>query len=317
MLRSIRFLLLIFSFSFLYPKNTSLAPENLWNQIIPLIGSIDITQAQTTEEALKACTAQALLQDGKVYSKLDSEIFQTLESLHLFSHVLPTINKTNLRLGYFYFAKNMCQITDDLKILQGRIACTKYLQQNPMITDEINKALHGLKETEKDFLINFYTKAPNKNNDESNFILEGFKFYEKLNNKLFSNRYIGEFITRSNQLAYLAFIYGSMNTVFGWSKQKQLSHETININNSMIPALKDLGIQNTNDSFTNGTLTAKFEKEETETTLNIKHMYNNTINNTASYWKPVFSLFTDEKTAQQYAHDLASFPTMSLPATQL
>jgi hypothetical protein len=218
MLTGIRFFTIFFSFSLLYSEPNLVQKNNLWYQIIPLIGNADITKAQNPEEGLKACTAQAMLLNGRPYKALDSEMFQTLKSLHLFSYVLPKISLNTLRLGYFSFAKNMCQITDDLGILRDRAAYATYLYNNSEIGQKLNETLESLKIAEADFLANFYSKPPKKENEPADFLEEGVKLLETAEKKILTNRYTGEIYKRMNLFTSLAFIYGSAYSIYNISE---------------------------------------------------------------------------------------------------
>jgi len=211
-----KFFILFLSFSFLQCNQNIPYTHfsNLWHQIIPLIGNTDITKTQTKEEAFKVYTAQALLLDGKSYRKLDAEMFQTMQSLHLFSYVLPKISSHNLRLGYFSFAKNICQVTDNLDILHTRSAYNTYLFNNPDVAQELDSTLQNLKEIESDFLKTFYAKPPKKISKPTNFIENGFETLETIDKKINSNRFISEFYKRLGQISSLATVYAGLYSIY-------------------------------------------------------------------------------------------------------
>ncbi len=332
-LTKMRFLAIFLSFSYIQPQPSLTVQPNLWHQIIPLIGNVDITKAQTTEEAFKACTARAILLHGKSYEALNEEMLQTIQSLHLFSHVLPKISSYNLRLGYFSFAKNICQVTDDLNILHTKAAYNTYLLNNSEITQELDIILQNLKTTESDFLINFYSKPPKETTESTNFVENGIKALETVEKNICSNRFTGELYKRLGQITALSFVYASAITIFGWNTKKETFEKTYDLK-TLMPNLAPkkfsfASLYNSMETFfnwdnhkktsvlkkimsdpsKNPTVTVRWEGDDYRTTYNIKDYYRKQVDNVASFWTPVLG----EKNAREFA----SAPINAIPWTTL
>ncbi len=192
--------------------------NNLWQQIIPLIKRKEINKTPNMQEILKDCTIQAIIIDGDNPKPLDSETLHTLQSLHIFSEILPKIASCNLHWGYFQLAKNICQITDDPQILLARNNFNIYLQDHPQLTAELKELLKNLKNTESDFLLHFYFKLLQQNEyTPSNPIEEGFYYLKLLEKKILSNRYTGELYKLTMQYKTILSICASLSTLYYFS----------------------------------------------------------------------------------------------------
>ena len=185
------FLFYIFTL-FLSCQQIQTCETNLWQQIIPLIKKTEVNKTPNVQDTLKDCVAQAIILDGDSPKALEGETLQTLQSLHLFSDILPKIAFNNLHWGYFELARNSCQITDDIATLKKRNIFSLYLQSNPDIMTEFSEVLKKLKNAEADFLLHFYLKSIRKEeHTPSGAIEEGFSYLEELEKKILSNRYAG------------------------------------------------------------------------------------------------------------------------------
>ncbi len=191
---------------------------NLWQQIIPLIKKTEANKIPKMQEILKDCIAQAILLDGDSPQPLDHETLQTLQSLHVFSDILPKIAKTNLHWGYFEFAKNICQITDDLEILKKRNLFTLHLQNNPRLLEKLNKSLEALKKPESDFLLLFYFKSLKKEQQAPmGPVEEGLSYLDEVEKTILSNRYSGGLYKLSKQFKSLLGIWSALGTLYYFS----------------------------------------------------------------------------------------------------
>lgn len=192
---------------------------NLWQQIIPLIKKTDANRTQSMPEILKDCIAQAILLDGNSPKALDHETLQTLQSLHVFSDILPKLAKNNLYWGYFEFAKNICQITADIQVLKKRNIFTLHLQSNPKLLEKLNTSLESLKKAESDFLLLFYFKfLKTEQPTPMGPIEEGFAYLEEAEKSILSNRYTGGLYKITKQLNNIRSIWASLIALYTFNK---------------------------------------------------------------------------------------------------
>jgi hypothetical protein len=215
---------------------------NLWQQIIPLIKKTEANKTPNMQEILKDCIAQAILLDGNSPKPLDRETLQTLQSLHVFSNILPKIAKNNLHWGYFELAKNICQITDDLEILKKRNIFTLHLQNDPRLLEKLNKSLESLRKAESDFLLLFYFKFLKKEQQTpSGPIEEGLFYLEEVEKKILSNRYTGGIWKLGKQFKSLLGVWAALGTLYYFSDFHQY-----NISEFKQPLIPLIGSDNAN-----------------------------------------------------------------------
>lgn len=191
------FIVSIFYFFLTFSSIQSSEANHLWQQI----GSRLTIGNRSRHAALQMCTANALSKHGKHHAIIDQEFLQTIDSLHLFSQVLPRLAQNNLQYGYFGFAKNICQISSNLQELQKRREIIIYLQQNQELVKQLNELLRSLQSTEKDYLYNFYPKADTS--DDQGFsgspLARVMDFYLAFKKRIESNRYLSEYWQRTKQ----------------------------------------------------------------------------------------------------------------------
>lgn len=226
-------------FIFLFSLQSMISCEfNLWQQIIPLIQKNKINQIHKKEETLKNCIIQAIILHGDNAQPLDQETLQTLESLHIFSNILPKIARNNLEWGYFELARNACQITDQLNTLTNRNNNSLYLQNNQEIITQINEILKNLKNSESDFLLHFYFKLiPKETHAPSNPIEEGFAHLEELENKILSNRYTGGAYKLAMQGKTVLSICAALTTLYNFKKFHEHNTSSLSWGIETIPLL--------------------------------------------------------------------------------
>ncbi|MBI2345130.1 hypothetical protein HYV10_03620 [Candidatus Dependentiae bacterium] len=206
------FLFYVFTIFFHFQQIVT-CENSLWGQIIPLIKKTEVNK--TSHEILKDCISQAIILNGDNPKPLDPEMLQTLQSLHVFSDILPQIAVNNLQWGYFELAKNTCQITDNLEILKKRNDFSLYLQANKELITDLNEILQSLKNSESDFLLHFYFKFVKEDSQApTNPIEEGFCYLENLEKKILSNRYTGGLYKLAKQGKTVLNIFASLATLY-------------------------------------------------------------------------------------------------------
>ncbi|MCX5924112.1 MAG: hypothetical protein NTZ68_01685 [Candidatus Dependentiae bacterium] len=132
------------------------APENSWSQISPRMTISCAKPNQSTEEKLKLCAGNALFLHGSQDRLVSEELLQTLDSLNVFSHVIPKLTQTHLVCGQFIIAKNFTQVTDDFKELEKRHKLLTYLAEHKELKDELESHIKSLIECETNVLERFY-----------------------------------------------------------------------------------------------------------------------------------------------------------------
>lgn len=215
---------------------TETKENNLWKQVLPLIQKTDSSKFPTPQEILYSCARQAIILNKSSKKPLDTETLQTLQSLHIFSEILPKIARNNLTWGYFELAQNICQISDNQEILNDRNLFFHYLRNNKHVVDNLNEILINLKEAESDFLLNFYFKFTKKEkNNPSGPIEEGFSYLEELEKKILSNRYSGGLYKLTKQGQVILSICASLSSVYYFEQFKE--HNRSNLSWSLEKSL--------------------------------------------------------------------------------
>jgi DNA mismatch repair ATPase MutS len=111
---------------------------------------------QSKEEKLKLCVGNAFFLHGSQDPLINEELLQTLDSLNVFSHVIPTLTQTHLACGQFIIAKNFTQVTDDFQQLEKRQKLLTYLSEHQELKEELENHIKSLIECEADVLERFY-----------------------------------------------------------------------------------------------------------------------------------------------------------------
>lgn len=198
------------AFSSVYSSEADKAPSDqnlhLWEQIGPRLTSSKPKKPQSTRSVLHLCTSNALSKHGNKHAAIDQEFMQTIESLHLLEQVVPSLARHNLQHGYFCFAKNICQVSDDMQELQRRHDIIAYLQENKEFGAKINELLMSLQSTEIDYLWNFYPKGQDSESTISNesSLSKISDFYFAVKKRIDSNRLLSEWWQRAKIIGLLA-----------------------------------------------------------------------------------------------------------------
>lgn len=142
----------------LFITTPTVQPNGLWSQIAPRMASNVINTNPSNQQILQICTCNALSQSGMMQDEVNAELLQTLDSLHVFSHVVPKLAQTNLFFGYLVFAKNFTELTDNTQTLNDRQRLTTFLQENQDVFNTIDKEIKNLQNIESKILLHFYPK---------------------------------------------------------------------------------------------------------------------------------------------------------------
>jgi len=200
------FMLFLASCLFSIFTTTHSKDPHLWEQIAPRLTHSAIQTNGSYQEMLRLCAANALVNHGETANAINQETLQALDSLHIFSHVIPKLAHTNLHHGYFVFAKNICQISSNIQELQQRQRVIAYLQQNPELVQQLQTALKDIQQAEMSFLWDFFPQANNATHDEpAGSITEKLtKMYEYIRKTIESNRFLSEKWQRTKQFGALS-----------------------------------------------------------------------------------------------------------------
>ncbi|MCX5923615.1 MAG: hypothetical protein NTU89_03575 [Candidatus Dependentiae bacterium] len=142
----------------LFITTPTVQPNGLWSQIAPRMASNVINTNPSNQQILQICTCNALSQSGMMQDEVNAELLQTLDSLHVFSHVVPKLAQTNLFFGYLVFAKNFTELTDNIQTLKDRQRLTTFLQENQDLFNTLDQQIKSLLEIESKILFHFYPK---------------------------------------------------------------------------------------------------------------------------------------------------------------
>src|SRR5205085_414438 len=91
-----KFLLLTITFTIFQSIQPTHTPENLWSQISSRLTVSCAKPNQSEEEKLRLCAGNALFLHGTQDLLINEELLQTLDSLNVFSYVIPRLNQTHL-----------------------------------------------------------------------------------------------------------------------------------------------------------------------------------------------------------------------------
>lgn len=206
---------------------------HIWQQITPRLTISSIKTNGSYQEMLRLCAANALVNHGETFQPITQETLQALDSLHLFSHIIPKLAHTNLHHGYFVFAKNICQISSQLPELQHRQNIIAYLQQNPELVEKLQTILQSIQHAEASFLWDFFPQAHDStNNYETNSIIERLvKMYEQVRKTIESNRFLSEKWQRTKQIATISAWIGVGALIYYFNhiceRERAYYHDTL------------------------------------------------------------------------------------------
>lgn len=236
---------LIILFNVFSCQNILSQESHLWEQLAPRLTSSSVQNNHSYDEMLKLCAANALTNHGQTINRLDSETLQTLESLHMFSNVIPKLATTNLYHGYFAFAKNCCSISHDLTILQRQQEIITYLQQHPELIEQLNFHLSFIKKAETAFLWNFF---PNGQDVDSIAYNGSFaklvELYNLIKKTIESNRFLSEKWQRAKQFAVITTCIGVGTMAYHFNqiceRERAYHHDNLAMFNSSLANLTNV-----------------------------------------------------------------------------
>jgi len=139
--------------------------ENSWSQISPRMTISCAKPNQSKEEKLKLCIGNALFLHGSQDPLINEELLQTLDSLNVFSHVVPKLTETHLVCGQFIIAKNFTQVTDNFEQLEKRQKFLTYLAEHKELQNELESHIKSLIECEAGVLERFYPQPKTEDNE--------------------------------------------------------------------------------------------------------------------------------------------------------
>ena len=123
----------------------------LYDQLISELTK-NIDSENPTEQQINfihACRAHS--EGGTKYPTIGTELLQAIYSIDLLKFILPSYARTITDFGYIAMARQCAQMTDDLTILNNRVALTQFLHQRSDLFNRLNQIIEHSITSEKTF----------------------------------------------------------------------------------------------------------------------------------------------------------------------